>query len=163
MSLQRIWRELINALTQQEQAPFAIHLAPHDGGLIDAARFAFGNATPLRLHATAADALAAAEANPRDLAALALEEDGWEAIEASRGVLMRVGDVLFVGPRMDQAWDVALSIANDAPDGPDVLARAASGAALMATSAPLDPGPGLRHIGGYMDAPWIGYGLDGGV
>ena len=164
-SLQRIWREIVGALTQV-QVPFAVHLGARDSELLDAARFAFGNAAEMVAHDGAMAALAAAGERESDVAALpvagaARPLDGstwWHALPERAGVLMRTGPALVVGPRMDLAWDVGLAIAREAPTGADVLARAPDGTCLVAGDvAALDPALVIRPIGGYQDGPWVHY------
>ncbi len=155
-SLQRIWREIIGALTQV-QVPFAVHLGAEDGALRDAARFAFGNAAELVAHENASTALAAAGHRESDIAVLPLRAGPWwRAMPERAGVLMRVGDALVVGPRMDLDWDVPVTLVSGEAQGLDQLTDRQDGDRLVAgDTAPLDPACVIRPLGGYMRGPWV--------
>ena len=157
-SLQRIWREIVGALTQA-QVPFAVHLGARDAALLDAARFAFGNAAEMVAHDGVMAALEAAGERESDVAALPLDGSvWWQALPERAGVLMRTGPALVVGPRMELAWDVGVAITRQVPPGADVLARAPDGACLVAGDiAALDPALVIRPVGGYQDGPWVHY------
>lgn len=145
-SAQRIWREIVGALTQM-QLPFTVHLGSTGASEMDAVRYAFGTATPIMQHTNGATALAASRGAASDLAALPLDGEEWAALTGEEGVLMRSGDMLIVGPRLDIPWDVPLFV-SDSPVGV-TLARA--GAASLHTKA----SSAARPIGGYMDGPWL--------
>ena len=156
-SLQRVWREIVNATTQEVQMRYAVHLGPVGVEAFDAVRYAFGNATELVRHDTVAAALEAAGEAEGDIAALPLAgEPWWDGLPERAGIIMRVADMLVVGPRMSLDWDHGVAIARTVPPGMTLLAEGQGGTHLVAGAVgDLDPAAVIRHIGGYMDAPWV--------
>ena len=157
-SLQRIWREIVNATTQEVQMRFAVHLGTMDAKARDAARYTFGDASELVVHDSARAALDAAGGNESDIAALPVGDGPWWRDLAERaGVIMRIGDLLVVGPSLALDWDVDLIVTSGDQEGFTTLASAPDGSRLISGDiAALDPSAVIRHIGGYMDAPWVG-------
>jgi chorismate mutase len=75
LTVAHIWRVIIATFTQA-QSPYRVHLGSVAPDVRDLARFQFGFSTPLVAHDSAADALAAVEADACDLALVPLGEAG---------------------------------------------------------------------------------------
>ncbi|MEO8715188.1 MAG: chorismate mutase [Acetobacteraceae bacterium] len=121
-ALVRIWRELLAATTAM-QRPFLIAVASAD--LVGAAREQFGVLTPLRVHASPAQAIAAVSGDAASVAVLAMPSQDEPAGAAWWTMLLRhdrprlhiVGRLPFWAPRAEGAPSAqALVVAAIAPD-----------------------------------------------